>query len=78
MKQYSDRQLQAAELLSELGAEKAQEIIALIGEAEHKTASPSLRSREEEEAQIRLQIINEVDWRKKAQLAALLISRSLE
>jgi hypothetical protein len=79
---YTDRQIEVANLLRSVGGdgvsgEVIAEIIEMV-ENEKKVAPASPDDALQTDALIRLAIINETDWRKKAQLNALLISRSLE
>jgi hypothetical protein len=79
---YTDRQIEVANLLRSVGGdgvsgEVIAEIVEMVGD-EKKVAPASPDDALQTDALIRLAIINETDWRKKAQLNALLISRSLE
>lgn len=77
---YSEKQIEAANMLSSVTkdgvpAETIDEIVNMIGETEQRSTPPA--DRESDDA-IRLRLLSETDWRKKASLAAMLISRSLE
>jgi len=78
---YSDKQIEADNLLRSIGegkmsSEIIDEIISMIGESENKnTESPY---KKENVDSIKLRLLDESDWRKRAALAAILISKSLE
>lgn len=78
---YSDKQIEADNLLRSIGegkmsSEIIDEIISMIGESENKnTESPY---KKENVDSIKLRLLDEPDWRKRAALAAILISKSLE
>lgn len=78
---YSERQIEAENLLRSVGGEEGvpvsviDQVVALVGD-ELRTPSPT--ATEQTETSIRLKLLDETDWRKRASLCALLISRSLE
>jgi hypothetical protein len=79
---YTDRQIEVANLLrassgEELSAEITDEIINMVGEAEQKVGDSGAPV-EDTDTLIRLKLLTETDWRKKASLSALLISKSIE
>jgi hypothetical protein len=78
---YTDKQIEADNLLRSIGkgemsAEIIDEIVSIIGESENKT-SESLYKKENVDS-IKLRLLDEPDWKKRAALAAILISKSLE
>ena len=79
---YTERQTEAANILKDVSPELLDEIVTIVGEAEKQNKMQKDYSdrtqKEESDAQIRMNILNESDWRKKASLSALLISRSFE
>ena len=77
MDSYSNRQIEAANLLKGESPELVDEILTMVGEAEKKSAEPTVK-REDTEIAIKWAILNETDWRKKAALSAMLISKSLD
>ena len=77
MDSYSNRQIEAANLLKGESPELVDEILQMIGEAEHPRGDV-IEASKYSELEIKLKILNETDWRKKAALSAMLISKSLE
>ena len=77
--EYSDKQLHAQELLSEMGEvpEASREEIMKLLEDED-TGAEQEHNRELVDMQIKMRMMEETDWRKRASLAALLISRSFD
>jgi hypothetical protein len=83
---YSDRQIEVANLLHSLTkdgetvpSDVADEILNIVGSAEVDATIPVLAAQAKDtEIAIRIKIMEEDDWRKKAALCALLISRSLD
>jgi hypothetical protein len=79
---YSNRQIEAANLLrsterEEVSSEVIDEIVTMIGEAEKgKLKLPS--QEDETEINIKMKLLNETDWRKRAALSAMIISNSLK
>ncbi len=79
MNSYSIRQLEIAELLKEPSPEAIEQVLNIVGEAEQKVVKKEgIEASANTEAFIRLKIADETDWRKKAALCALLISKNLE
>lgn len=84
MKSYSSRQLEIGNLLTSAGkdgmtADLVDQVLAMVEHAEKSGSNATaIKASENSEALIRMKIIEETDWRKKASLCALLISRSLE
>lgn len=79
---YTNRQIEAANILSSsakdgVSQEAIDEIVTMIGEAEQKSTDPS-QQKEETELSIKFKLLHETDWRKRAALSAMLISKSLE
>lgn len=80
---YSTRQVEAANLLNSIGiggvnSEVFDEIINSIGDAEKKPMPVETTEAKESDEVIRLKMLEETDWRKRASLAAMLISHSLD
>jgi len=77
MSGYTERQIEAANLLqgNKVSSEIIDEIVNMIGEKEK--INPSIL-KEDTEAIIKLKLLNETDWRKRATLSALIISNSLK
>ena len=75
----SERQIEAANLLSGVDPEVVDAVVAMVAEAEQKSAiTAAEKTSKTTEDMIRLKLLDETDWRKRASLSALLISRSLE
>lgn len=81
---YSNRQIEVANLLrsterEEVTSDVIDEIMAIIEDAEAVKSNDEKRDTSEvaEEA-LRMQILNEPDWRKRASMAAMIISRNLQ
>jgi hypothetical protein len=78
---YTDKQIEAANLLKSVGdnlsQEAADEIINMVGEAE-KNPSIAPAEKDNTEAIIKLKLLEEKDWKKRAILSAMIISKSLE
>lgn len=78
MDSYTPRQIEVSNLLQGVPSEVANEIITTVGEAEKRSANViSEKDSENTESLIRLKLLDETDWRRRASLCALLISRSL-
>lgn len=80
---YTERQVEVANLLRSVGGDGVPndvvaEIVDMVGEDKRPVEAPSNNDALQTDALIRLKILEESDWRKKAALTALLISRSLE
>lgn len=80
---YTERQVEVANLLRSVGGDGVPndvvaEIVDMFGEDKRPVEAPSNNDALQTDALIRLKILEESDWRKKAALTALLISRSLE
>lgn len=77
---YTNKQIEAANLLrsvSKMPSEVFDEIVTMVGEAEQKSIAPAIE-KEDTEAMIKMRLLTEKDWRTRASLAALIISKSLE
>ena len=82
---YTNNQIEAVNLLrsitnEEASAEVIEEIITLVGKAEKQNADGILIGGLGAESAeiIKLKMMDEPDWRKKAALAAMIISKNLE
>ncbi len=76
---YSNRQIEAANLLKDVSPDVVDEIMAMVGEAEKTKLNEKIGDTQEQtETAIKIQLLYETDWRKRAALSALLISKSLE
>lgn len=79
MDSYTDNQIEVANLLKGESPELVDEIMSIVGEAEKSKLRDGVGEKKEQtEAAIKLQLLYETDWRKKASLAAMLISKSLD
>ena len=83
--QYSNNQIEVANLLNSVGKdgqtvppEIIDEILHLMEESKVSDIANEQLNKHENEVSLRLKIMEEQDWRKKAALCALLISKSLE
>lgn len=79
---YTDRQMEAANMLravSEKGvpSEVIDEIITMLGDAEQVSTNVPIPKDDIIES-IKLKLLDEVDWKKRAALSAMIISKSLE
>lgn len=76
---YSDNQTEAANLLRDTDAPKAaiDEIMNLFADAEKLSVRPVMKADESEDI-IKLKMMEEPSWQKRAILAARLISKGLE
>lgn len=80
---YTNRQLEVDNLLRSVSKGKGEgvppevvdHIMNMVGEAETEAQVPQ---KEDSEALIKMRLLDEKDWRKRAALSALLISKSLE
>ena len=77
---YSDNQTEAANLLRDTDApqEAIDEIMNLFADAEKLSLRPVMESKDESVDAIKMKLLDEKDWRKRASLSAMLISKSLE
>jgi len=80
---YSEKQIEIENILNSVGNGKVipPEVIAEIVEMVEnpvKRMTQNLPNITDFESDIRIKLLEEKDWRKRASLAALLISRSLE
>lgn len=85
MKAYTDKQIRAGDLLEDvtingdkIPSEIISQIVEIIGEKGESYQSTPLSETQNATDIIRIQMQNEPDWRKRAAMAALLISRSLD
>ena len=79
---YTERQIEVSNILRSVSHEgvspdQLDEIINMIGDAERESVA-SQKPKEDTETSIRMRLLDEGDWRKRAALSALLISKSLE
>jgi hypothetical protein len=77
---YTNKQIEVANILNSsvkdgVTQEVIDEIVTMVGE---EAGSTIISSKDDTEAIIKLKILNEPDWRKRAILSAMLISKSLE
>lgn len=78
MSSYSDRQIEVANLLNGAPAEVIDAVVAIIADVENDQLQAQAETTSEDtEHMIRMRLLDETDWRKRAALSALLISRSL-
>lgn len=79
---YTDRQIEVANLLRSISTEgseaEIEEILQMVAEGEEKGDVSEKKEKEIDTIQIKLKLLDEPDWRKRATLAALLISRSYD
>ena len=77
---YSDKQTEAANLLRDTDAPQGaiDEIMNLFADAEKLSLRPVMESKDESVDAIKMKLLDEKDWRKRASLSAMLISKSLE
>lgn len=80
---YTNKQMEAANLLRSVSdgkgvpSEVMDEILNMLGDAEQMSINaPSLK--EETELTLKMKLMGETDWRKRASLSAMIISKSLE
>lgn len=85
MKAYSDRQIRAGDLLEDvtikgekIPTDVINQIVELIGVPDESNQSTDALNAQRAEDVLKVQLLNEPDWRKRAAIAALIISRSLE
>ncbi len=78
-KNYNERQIEAANLLKSIDQPIpdgiAEQVIDLIGNSSNDQLP---KERQNIESVIKIQLLSESDWRKRAVLSAMLISKSLE
>lgn len=75
---YSNKQIEIADLLKKGSSpELVDEAVSMIGEAE-KGVSVKNAPEDETETSIKMRMMDEPDWRKRASLAAMVISNSLK
>ena len=82
MGNYTSKQIEAANLLRSSGNDSISpdvidEIVDVIGELEQRSDAAS-SVKEDTDTIIRMKLMDERDWRKRAALSALLISKSLD
>lgn len=82
---YSNKQIEVSNLLHGVGKDGGisqdviDEIVEMVSEESKILAlADSSEAKLASESQIRMKILNEPEWRKRASLAAMLISKSLE
>ena len=78
MDSYSNRQIEAANLLKGESPELVDEILQMLGDAEKAPLSGTMDKPVTTEMALKWGIHIETNWRKKASLAAMLISRSFD
>ena len=79
MTPYTTRQIETANLLKGVSPETVDEVVALVGEAEKGGARAQEDTERRDTADvIKLKLLEETDWRKRAALSAMLISRSFD
>lgn len=79
MPSFTERQIEIANLVNSTGdipAGTMDEILAIVEDAERRTM-PAQLDKTETVDQIKMRIMNEPDWRKRAALSAMIISNSL-
>lgn len=76
MTAYTERQIEIANLMQGVDPEVVDEIVASVEREQREGKEETMK--EDTELLIKLQILHETDWRKRAALSALLISKSLE
>ena len=76
---YSEKQIEVANILKEIDAPQAaaDEIMNMIADNAKMTIKPPMVTESSEDI-IKMKLLDEKDWRKRAILAASLISKSLE
>lgn len=79
---YTNRQMEAANLLKSVSSKGVpsdvlDEIVTMLGDAELKSNNAPA-PKDESELTIRMKLLHETDWRKRASLSAMLISKSLD
>lgn len=83
---YSNRQIEVANLLNSISkdgkgvpAEVIDEILGMVSDAEIRSVNAAAaENKETTETMLRIKILEEKDWKKRASLAALLISKSFD
>ena len=77
---YSEKQTEGANLLRDTDAPQVaiDEIMNLFADAEKLSLRPVMESKDESVDAIKMKLLDEKDWRKRASLSAMLISKSLE
>ncbi|MFA5752865.1 MAG: hypothetical protein WC910_07350 [Bacteroidales bacterium] len=83
---YSNRQIEVANLLNSVSkdgegvpAEVIDEILGMVSDAEIRSVNAAAaENKETTETMLRIKILEEKDWKKRASLAALLISKSFD
>ena len=76
---FSNRQIEVINLLhsvEDIPADVSDEIVAMLGEAEAQVPD-SVAPIEDIETAVKWRLMHEPDWRKRAAMSAMLISRSL-
>jgi hypothetical protein len=78
-KNYNERQIEAANLLKSIDQpvpdDIAEQVIGLIADSSNDQLP---EEKQNIESVIKIQLLSESDWRKRAVLSAMLISKSLE
>lgn len=79
---YTEKQIEAYNLLSqvkkgEVPEETVEEIINMLGESDN-VSTPDDAGKEDTISNLKIKLLEEKDWRKKASLAAMIISKRLE
>jgi hypothetical protein len=80
MDTYTDRQIEVANILrsssgDQLSHEAIDEVISMVGDMEKRSVQvPDNQA----EIDLRIKLLNETDWRKRAALSAMIISKSLD
>jgi len=81
MPTYSERQIEAGNLLSSVEKEVSQDVIdqivSMVGEAEREKTSEASGVSQERIDSIKLKLMETTDWRHRASLAAMIISKGL-
>jgi hypothetical protein len=80
---YSDKQLEIDSILRSALKDDApndviDSIMTIVGDAENKKESAEEIDKSETIDSIKLRLLDETDWRKKAALSAMIISKSLD
>ena len=82
MIKFNDAQIEAENILRSIDGiseEKIEEIMGMFKDIEDEKANPSiLKAKDETEQLLKLQLQKEPDWRIRAGIAAMLISKSLD
>lgn len=80
-KKYSEKQIEIANLLNSIGKQElppevVEEVVSMVGDAERETP-PAAAPEDNSEDLIKLKLLYEDDWKKRAILSAMLISKKL-